>query len=63
MHCRGISPLQAAGRGIINNPWIRPRKEGRVLEVPVANYAVDIDALESSRENKQDFASLFRKAE
>jgi uncharacterized LabA/DUF88 family protein len=27
-----------------------------------ANYAVDIDALESSKEHKQDFATLFRKA-
>jgi uncharacterized LabA/DUF88 family protein len=27
-----------------------------------ANYAVDIDALESSKEYKQDFATLFRKA-
>jgi uncharacterized LabA/DUF88 family protein len=28
-----------------------------------ANYAVDISALESSKEHKQDFATLFRKAE
>ena len=27
-----------------------------------ANYAVDLDALESSKEHKQDFATLFRKA-
>lgn len=27
-----------------------------------ANYAVDIDALGSSKEHKQDFATLFRKA-
>ena len=27
-----------------------------------ANYAVDIAALESSKEHKQDFATLFRKA-
>jgi uncharacterized LabA/DUF88 family protein len=27
-----------------------------------ANYAVDIDTLESSKEHKQDFATLFRKA-
>jgi hypothetical protein len=27
-----------------------------------ANYAVDIDALQSSKEHKQDFATLFRKA-
>ena len=26
-----------------------------------ANYAVDIDALGSSKEHKQDFATLFRK--
>jgi len=27
-----------------------------------ANYAVDIDALGSSKEHKQDFVTLFRKA-
>jgi len=30
--------------------------------VAAANYAVDIDALGSSKEHKQDFATLFRKA-
>jgi len=30
--------------------------------VAAANYAVDIDALGSSKEHKHDFATLFRKA-
>ena len=42
-------------------------KEGRKSFInerllAAANYAVDIDALGSSKEHKQDFATLFRKA-
>jgi len=51
-------------KNAIFRPKVTPGGDEMLIErlLTAANYAVDIDALGSSKEHKQDFATLFRKA-
>ena len=62
-----VRTLNKQGVRVLTAYFAFESKEGRKSFInerllAAANYAVDIDSLESSKEHKQDFATLFRKA-
>jgi uncharacterized LabA/DUF88 family protein len=61
-----VRTLNKQGVRVLTAYFAFESKEGRKSFInerllAAANYAVDIDSLESSKEHKQDFATLFRK--